>query len=215
MMRKLREIGIALLLGVIAFGCHQGMWNKSRFKPLEAYSFFDDGASTRSLPEGVVQYGNARIDTHLYKGRINGEFATTYPFEITAVVLARGKERYEIYCTPCHGYIGDGLGMIVQRELKKAASHTGNERLLDPVQSPPGYFFDVITNGFGIMYPYAARIKPEDRWAVVAYIKALQISQNAQFADLSPDEQDQVRNPVTDAEGGHEAGDHEPAEEEQ
>jgi len=188
-MRNVREIAIGLVLGILAVGCHQGMWDKSRIKPLEANAFFDDGKSARAIPDGAVQFGHARVDTHLYQGKVNGEFATTYPFEITAEVLARGKERYEIYCTPCHGFTGDGNGMIVQRELKKAASHTGDARLLDPVQSPPGYFFDVITNGFGVMYSYATRIKPEDRWAVVAYIKALQISQNTQLAGLSPIEQ--------------------------
>ncbi len=203
-MRNFREIVCALVLGVVAVGCHQGMWNKSRLKPYEASSFFENGQSTRALPEGVVVFGDARIDTHFYQGKVNGEFATTYPFEITEEVLARGKERYEIYCTPCHGYTGDGNGMIVQRELKKAASHTGDARLLDPAQSPPGYFFDVITNGFGVMYSYATRVKPEDRWAVVAYIKALQISQNAQMADLSAAEQEEVRNPSAHAEGDHE-----------
>lgn len=196
-MRKVLMISSVLLLGAAVSGCHQGMWNESRLKPLEASSFFEDGRSTRALPEGTVPFGGARVDTHLYQGKINGRFATTYPFEITAEVLARGKERYMIYCTPCHGYTGDGNGMIVQRELKKAASHADDPRLLDPELSPPGYFFDVITNGFGVMYSYATRVKPEDRWAIVAYIKALQISQNAKVADLpasvvslSPEDQD-------------------------
>lgn len=200
-MRKIREIACVIALGLVVAGCHQGMWNKSRLKPLEANGFFENGSSSRNLPEGVVAFGKPNVDTHLYQGKVNGEYATTYPFEITPEVLARGKERYEIYCTPCHGYTGDGNGMVVQRELKKAASHTGDPRLLDPAQSPPGYFFDVITNGFGVMYSYATRIKPEDRWAVVAYIKALQISQNTQLADLSPAEQEQVRNPESHAEG--------------
>jgi len=202
-MRNLREIAVALVLGMLVLGCHQGMWDKSRLKPLEANAFFADGKSARSLPEGTVQFGEPQIDSHLYEGKINGEYATTYPFEITAEVLARGKERYEIYCTPCHGYTGDGNGMVVQREMKKAASHTDDPRLLDPAQSPPGYFFDVITNGFGVMYSYATRINPEDRWAVVAYIKALQISQNAQIADLSAEDQDHVRNPKAEAEDDH------------
>ncbi len=184
-MRNIREITCVLALGVLAAGCHQGMWNKSRFKPYEPTPFFDNHSSARVLPAGVVVFGEPRIDSHLYTGKVDGVFTSTYPFEITEEVLARGKERYEIYCTPCHGYTGDGNGMVVQREMKKAASHTGDPRLLDPVQSPPGYFFDVITNGFGVMYSYATRIKPEDRWAIVAYIKALQISQNSQVAQLS------------------------------
>lgn len=184
-------LGMLAVLVAVS-GCHQGMWNKSRLKPLEAYAFYEDGMSSRPLPEGTVPFGQARVDTHLYEGKINGEFATTYPFEITEDVLRRGKERYMIYCTPCHGYTGDGRGMVVQREMKQAASHTGDPRLLDPAQSPPGYFFDVITNGFGVMYSYATRIKPEDRWAIVAYIKALQISQNTQLADLSEAEAPKV-----------------------
>jgi mono/diheme cytochrome c family protein len=207
MTKRALHIAAIAVVAFTAMGCHLDMWDRSRLKPYEAYGFFDNGSSTRPLPEGTVPFGGAKIDEHFYKGTINGQFAATYPMEITEEVLARGKDRYMVFCTPCHGYTGDGRGMIVQREMKEAASHTGDPRLLDPEQAPPGYFFDVITNGFGVMYPQATRIKPEDRWAIAAYIKALQISQNMSYAELSDRQKDefekQLAGGTDDHAGGH------------
>ncbi|MDW8167442.1 MAG: cytochrome c [Acidobacteriota bacterium] len=124
------------------------------------------------------------MDEHLYTGKVRGQLAETFPFPITRSILERGRERYDIFCAPCHGRDGYGEGMIVQRGFRQPSSfHTDRLR-----QAPVGYFFDVITNGFGTMYSYASRIPPEDRWAIVAYIRALQLSQNARLQDVPPAE---------------------------
>lgn len=183
---------LGLAAAVIAAGCHQGMWNNARIKPFEAQAanpLFATGAL--ALPAGVVPFEAANTDEFLYTGKINGEYATSFPFEITRDVLLRGQERYNIFCAPCHSRIGDGKGMIVQREMKQA----GNYHLPRLVESPPGYFFDVMTNGFGVMYGYASRVSPEDRWAIAAYIRVLQLSQNATLADVPADERDKLLNP--------------------
>jgi len=164
-----------------ASGCHQGMWNGSRIKPLEsvpAVPMFNGGRL--ALVEGTVPFGAANTDEFLYTGKINGEYATSFPFPVTKEVLLRGQDRYNIYCAPCHSQVGDGKGMIVQREMKQAGNYH-QQRLRD---AAPGYFFDVMTNGFGVMYSYASRISPEDRWKIAAYIRALQLGQNASLADV-------------------------------
>jgi mono/diheme cytochrome c family protein len=121
-----------------------------------------------------------RDDEHLYTGKINGQLAGTFPFAVTAAVMARGQDRYSIHCTPCHGALGDGRGVIVSRGLKQPPSfHMDRLR-----EIPAGHFFDVITNGLGAMQDYSAQIVPQDRWAIVAYIRALQLSQNATLDDV-------------------------------
>lgn len=190
------------MVAVLAAGCHQGMWNGSRIKPLEpmpAVSMFANGHL--GLVEGTVPFGAANTDEHMYTGKINGEYANSYPFPITLAELQRGKERFEIYCAPCHSRVGDGRGMIVQRELKQAGNFH-QQRLRD---AAPGYFFDVMTNGFGVMYSYASRISPEDRWKIAAYIKALQLSQNASLADVPEAERQNLLTP--------QSGNAEPAQE--
>jgi mono/diheme cytochrome c family protein len=121
----------------------------------------------------------------LYAGLENGTQATDFPFPVTSDVLARGQERYDIYCTPCHGYAGYGDGVIVQRGLTPPPSFHSDRLRAAPV----GHFFDVITNGFGVMYSYGDRVQPEDRWAIAAYIRALQLSQDATLDDVPPDVQ--------------------------
>jgi hypothetical protein len=117
----------------------------------------------------------------LYSGKVNDELVTTFPFEITDEIMQRGQERYQIFCTPCHDQIGNGNGLVVQRGLRQPPSfHI--ERLQN---EPVGHFFDVITNGLGSMYGYSSRIKTEDRWAIVAYIRALQLSQNISIDAVS------------------------------
>ncbi len=185
---KVRERagGVVLLLGLVlgAGACRQDMHNQPRYKPLGGSAFFEDGRASRPLVEGTVPRGYARTDEHLYRGKVNGRLVETFPFPITRQVLERGRERYDIFCAPCHGRDGYGEGMIVQRGFRQPPSfHT--ERLR---RAPVGHFFDVITNGFGTMYSYASRIPPEDRWAIVAYIRALQLSQNATLQDVPPAE---------------------------
>lgn len=170
---------LAILLA--AGGCHLDMQDQPRYAPLTANPFYRDSSSARKLPEGVVARGQARTDELLYSGRVNGRFATVFPFEITGPVLHRGQDRFNTFCSPCHGRLGDGNGMIVQRGFPRPRSfHNDTLRA-----EPPGYFFDVITNGFGRMYSYSASVNVRDRWAIVAYIRALQLSRRVPVSELS------------------------------
>jgi mono/diheme cytochrome c family protein len=180
-------------------GCYQiwlDMWNGPYGETYEQSDFFENGSTARPLVDGVVPYQSANLDTHYFEGTVNGEFATTNPLdmstpELRKAVLLRGQNRYAIYCTPCHGPRGDGDGMITQRGFKRPTSYH-IDRLRE---SPDGYFFDVMTNGFGVMYSYASRVPVEDRWAIAAYIRVLQYSQNAPMADLDAQLQELVLNP--------------------
>jgi cytochrome c len=165
------------------------MQDQPRFRPFRPTSFFADGRSARPLVAGTVARGHLDEDDHLYRGQVDGRPAETFPFPITAKILARGRERYDIFCAPCHGRVGDGDGAVVERGMRRPDSfHT--ERLR---KTPPGTLFDVITNGFGVQYDFADRIPVEDRWAIVAYVRALQRSQAASLADAPPSEQEKLR----------------------
>jgi mono/diheme cytochrome c family protein len=174
-----RRIALGVLAAV-AFGCRQDMFNQPKLRPLQASTFFADGRASRPLPEDTVARGGLHADELLYTARIGGAVADQFPFPVTAQVLDRGQERFNIFCSPCHGRLGAGNGMIVQRGFKQPPSfHSDRLR-----QAPAGHFFDVMTNGFGVMYDYRSRIVPEDRWAIAAYIRALQLSQHASVDDL-------------------------------
>ncbi len=180
--------GIVLGCLVLVSGCRQDMHDQPRFEPLEANSFFSDHRSARPLIKGVVARGDLQEDVHLYKGQENGAAATNFPFPVTKDVLLRGQERFNIYCSPCHGQIGNGEGMIVQRGLKQPPSfHIDRLR-----EASVGYFFTVITSGFGVMFDYADRVSPEDRWAIIAYIRALQLSQHATLDDVPAEERQKL-----------------------
>jgi hypothetical protein len=128
------------------------------------------------------------LNDPLYTGQINGEYIDVIPLPVTQAFLRRGQERYDIFCSPCHGRVGYGEGMIVQRGFPSPPSfHTERLREL-----PAGYYYDVITNGFGVMYSYGSRVQPTDRWAIVAYIQALQLSQNATLDDVPPEAQEEL-----------------------
>ena len=160
------------------------MHDQPKLEPDEGSSFFADGRASRPLVPGTVARGRLEEDEHLFRGQIAGRPAETFPFEVTRAVIERGRERYGIFCTPCHDATGDGQGMIVERGMRPPPSlHI--ERLRT---AQPGYFLDVITNGFGAMYDYSDRIPASDRWAITAYVRALQRSQNATIADVPPDE---------------------------
>ncbi len=174
---------LLFLLLCVAPACRQDMHDQPKVEPFEASDFFADGRSARPQVEGTIARGELSLDEHLAAGRVDGELATTFPFEVTAEVMERGRGRYAIFCAPCHGSVGHGDGMIVQRGLRAPTSFH-SERLRE---SPPGYFFDVITNGFGAMFDYADRITPRDRWAIVSFVRALQLSQNAELADAAPE----------------------------
>lgn len=165
-------------------GCRQDMQNQPKFKPLRATWFFPDGASARPLVPGTIPQGGLRHDELLYTGRVNGELANVLPFPVSRQLLDRGRERFNIFCSPCHGQIGNGEGMVVQRGFRRPPSfHIDRLR-----EAPVGHFVDVIASGYGAMADYAGRVAPRDRWAIAAYIRALQFSQNAALDDVPEDQ---------------------------
>ena len=175
-MFRRRTAWLLAALGALTLaGCRQDMHNQPRYKPLAATDFFGDGRSARPTIEDTVARGQLHIDQARYTGKENGKDITSIPIQITRADLQRGRERFEIYCSPCHGRLGDGHGMIVSRGLRQPPSYH-DPRL---VNAPIGHFFDVMTNGYGAMYPYASRVATDDRWRIAAYIRALQLSQNA------------------------------------
>jgi mono/diheme cytochrome c family protein len=174
---------LVAMLG-LASACRQDMHDQPRFKPLAKSDFYADLRSERPPVEDTVARGQLHEDTYLYTGKIGANPGDYMPFQITDKDLARGRERFNIYCAPCHSRVGDGNGMIAQRGFKQPPSYH-IERLR---KAPLGYFFDVMTNGFGAMPDYASQIPAEDRWRIVAYIRALQLSQNATQADVAAGE---------------------------
>ncbi|MCK6685120.1 MAG: cytochrome c [Thermoanaerobaculia bacterium] len=161
------------------------MYNQQKYKPLAESSHYPNGMASRSLPAHTVPRGFLREDAALYKGQgADGKFVTAFPVPVTKELLERGQQRFEIYCSPCHSRQGDGLGMVVRRGFKQPPSYH-IDRLR---QERHGYFFDVITNGFGEMNGYAAQIPPEDRWAIVSYIRTLQYSQHVNTSELGAED---------------------------
>jgi mono/diheme cytochrome c family protein len=159
------------------------MHDQPRYEPLEASKFFADGMASRQLPEGTVARGHLDADVLFYAGKdAAGQPSAELPMPADGKLLVRGQERFDIYCSPCHGRLGDGMGMVARRGFKQPPSFH-DERLRT---SPVGYYFDVMTHGFGVMPSYAAAVPPADRWAIAAYIRALQLSQRAHLADLGP-----------------------------
>ncbi len=171
--------------------CRQRMAETGRDRPLDASTFFPDGRSSRPLVPGTVARGELRADQVFYTGKSGETLVDALPFPLTREVLERGRERFEIFCSPCHGRVGTGDGMVVRRGLRPPPSfHI--ERLR---AAPLGHFFDVMTNGLGVMSDYAAQVRPRDRWAIAAYIRALQFSQAAALADLTPAERQRLETP--------------------
>jgi mono/diheme cytochrome c family protein len=167
---------------LLATGCRQQMADQPRYKPLAKSTFFGDDRSARPLVPGTVAQGQLKADERFYTGKSGGELIKTLPVPLTRELLARGQERFNIFCSPCHDRTGGGDGMVVQRGYRRPPSYH-IDRLR---QAPIGHFFDAITNGFGAMSDYAAQVPPADRWAIAAYIRALQLSQNATLADVPP-----------------------------
>jgi len=176
------RVRFCAILVLLLSGCRQDMHDQPRYKPLARTDFFGDGRSARPVVDGTVARGQLRIDSARYTGKVNGQDVTEFPFSITRQDVERGQQRFNIYCSPCHSRLGDGNGMIVRRGFRQAASyHT--EKL---IKAPVGHFFDVMTNGFGAMPSYASRVEPDDRWRIVAYIRVLQLSENAVIGDVPP-----------------------------
>lgn len=181
-MVKLR-IALGLVALAILVGCRNDMHDQPRFKPLAESDFYADLRSARAPVEGTVARGDLREDSYFYTGKIGANPGDYMPAEVRVneETLERGRERFNIYCAPCHSRVGDGNGMLPQRGYRHPPSYH-QDRLR---KAPLGYFFDVITNGFGAMPDYASQIPPDDRWKIVAYIRALQLSQNATSADAA------------------------------
>lgn len=182
-MWRLRFSRIAIAATASLFftaGCRLDMHVQPKYVPDQPTTFFHDGRSERPEVPGTVARGQLHVDELRYNGTINGQVANEFPFPITAKDLERGQQRYNIYCSPCHGYDGSGRGMVVLRGFQQPPSYH-SDRLRNV---PVGHFFDVITNGFGNMYSYASRVSPDDRWRIAAYIRALQLSQHATIADV-------------------------------
>jgi mono/diheme cytochrome c family protein len=193
---------VTLFTALSAVACRQDMHQAPRYDPLEQSDFFRDQRASRTLVDGTVARGLLRADKAFYAGRNGTELVSEIPVPVTAELLLRGQNRYEIYCTPCHSHAGDGNGMVVQRGFKRPPSYH-EERLRN---MPIGHFYDVMTNGFGAMQDYAAQLQPEDRWAVAAYIRALQFSRSAPADALSDADRQQLeaagqRPAATPAEG--------------
>jgi mono/diheme cytochrome c family protein len=194
MRRLLAKAAGAVLCAAALTGCHLDMWQQRRYEPLEKGAFFGEGESSSRTPvEGTVPYHLAKLDSHYYQGRVNGELIDALPAQIplTAELIQRGHDRFGIYCTPCHGLTGHADGMVVHRGFPQPTSYM-DQRLLE---APLGYFFDVMTNGFGRMYSYASRVPVEDRWAIAVYVRTIQLSQNATPDLLPPDVLEQARQP--------------------
>ena len=170
------------LLALCSAACRQDMHDQPKFFPQRGTTLYADGRSVRPQVANTVAREQLHQDEYFYTGLVNGKEGDGLPFPVTEEVLKRGQERYNIYCTPCHSRVGNGEGMIVQRGYAKAGDfHTARLEA-----APLGHFFHVMTYGYGAMPEYSAQVTPEDRWAIAAYIRALQLSQHATQADVAP-----------------------------
>jgi mono/diheme cytochrome c family protein len=194
---SLRLAAVVVFAAAALAGCRQDMHNQPKAIPLRESMFFKNGSSARPLVDDTVARGTLQDDAAFFTGKNNGAEIDTLPFPLTQDVLDRGEQRFNIYCSPCHDVTGSGRGMIVRRGYKQPPSyHTDRLR-----QIPIGHFYDVMTNGFGAMPDYRAQIAPRDRWAIAAYIRALQLSQHASASDLSGEERQKLSQPAAPAKG--------------
>jgi mono/diheme cytochrome c family protein len=184
-LQYVRASCIGMLLPTIAMlsGCRLDMQVQPKQNPFVRSDFFPDQRSERPLVEGTVARGQLHSNTYLYTGKLSGAFGDYMPFPLTKEALDRGRQRYNIYCSPCHSLVGDGKGFVPSRGFSRMppSFHTSELQKV-----PLGFIFDVITNGFGIMPDYRSQIEPDDRWKIVAYVRALQLSEDATKADVPP-----------------------------
>ena len=172
------------LLALSVTACRRDMGQQAYHRPLDASSVFADGRAARPLPDHTIARGQLREDELFFTGHVDGKPVDLFPEPVTPAMIERGRQRFDIYCAVCHGRTGEGNGMIVRRGFPTPPSFH-----IDRLRSAPaGHFVEVINNGFGLMYSYASRVEPADRWAIAAYIRALQLSQHAGLADVSPDD---------------------------
>jgi mono/diheme cytochrome c family protein len=195
-LRKLAAV-CGLAAASLLAGCRQDMQDQPKFVPQRGTDFFADGRSARPQVENTVARGQLHEDAYFYTGMVDGKEGDAMPFPATMEVLQRGQERYNVYCAPCHSRVGNGVGMIVLRGYRPA----GNFHTARLIAAPLGHFFTVMTNGYGAMPDYAAQLKPADRWAIVAYIKALQLSQAAKPGDAEPGAQIEPLSSIAEREG--------------
>ena len=188
-MRTNLTLGALVLSLAVLSACRQDMHDQPKYIPLRPSDFFADGRSARPLIEGTVARGYLDANVLLYTGKgPDGKPSNEFPMPVTKELLLRGQQRFNIYCSPCHDRTGNGNGMIVRRGYRHPPTYH-SDRLR---QQPNGYFFDVITRGFGAMPDYAVQVQPEDRWAIVAYIRALQLSQQASINDVPAADRSQL-----------------------
>lgn len=189
-MRKRSFITMAAVTLLLAGACRRDMQDQPKYKPLGASRFFADGRDARPTPAGTIARDELDYDDAFHTGQQNGAFLDVIPVPVDGKLLRRGRDRYDIYCSPCHGRTGDGNGMVAQRGVKIPADlHTDRLRSV-----PPGYIYQVIKNGYGAMGDYGDQVPVDDRWAVVAYVKALQLSRDATVNDVPADERGQLSN---------------------
>jgi len=180
-------LAVAVLL--VLSGCRQDMHNQPKYVPYRSSEFFSDGLSERQPILHTVARGELHEDAYLYTGEVGIKEGDRFPFPITQAVIERGRERYDIYCSPCHSRVGDGNGMIVKRGYRQAANFHDQKYATQTV----GHYYDVMTHGSGAMPDYAAQIEPADRWAIAAYIRALQYARNGTMADVPSDQRGQLK----------------------
>jgi cytochrome c553 len=192
-MKRRINLTLFIILTMFLSACGLNMYDQPRAEYQEKSVFLPGGVSTQPLPQGVVSRERGGFDEVFYTGQDANGFVTDLPIPLTLELVQRGQQRFNIYCTPCHNFNGNGLGVIVQKGMPQPASFH-DQRLRD---APVGYFFNAMTNGFGRMYSYASRIPPEDRWAIASYIRALQLSQNATLDDVPEELRDTL--PTTGA----------------
>ena len=182
---------------LFAVGCRQDMQDQPKFFPQRGTDFYADGRSVRPQVENTVARNQLHEDSYFYTGLVNGKEGDGMPYPVTMAVLERGQERYNVYCTPCHSRVGNGEGMIVQRGY----AHAGDFHTTRLETAPLGHFFYVIANGYGAMPDYSAQVAPADRWAIAAYIKALQLSQKATQADVPAGTKTESLSSIAEKEG--------------
>ncbi|HEY2946661.1 MAG TPA: cytochrome c [Vicinamibacteria bacterium] len=187
LVESVKPVFVASLITVLV-GCRYDMQDQPKYRPYRKSTFFGDERSVRPQVAGTVGRGQLREDSLLFSGKTGAAFADAFPVPVDEAMLRRGQERYRIYCSPCHGLLGRGDGIVVRRGYRPPSSfHVDRLRA-----QPAGYFFDAISHGFGAMPDYAAAIPVKDRWAIVAYVRALQLSQNVPVGDLPPDQRAQL-----------------------
>lgn len=186
-----------LLMGSVVFlaACRQDMHDQPKYRAYSYSSFWNDSRSMRPRVDNTIARGQLKIDSAVHRGRAGDQFVNEIPYKLTRDFVARGQQRYDIYCAPCHGGTGDGEGMVVQRGFKHPPTYH-QDRLRN---QPVGYIYDVITNGYGSMISYASRIPVQDRWAIVAYVRALQLSQNTNVSEVPEADRSKLDAPVVAA----------------